>query len=185
MGVCDSANQAIQVLQNIAGTDISLDVEYLDLKPAFNAYNMIAGMFGGEKKDLDSLEKKIPVRVKGKNLGTGAGLDDIPPKDPSDSGGNSGGGSEQEYSPSYDKYYNLLKKIERVQENLNKLQDEYSKMLDEDDEAYGAIANKQSSILSNLKNEIDYQKQLAAGRLSQINQLQAENSNLTGYASYD
>ena len=112
--------------------------------------------------------------------------DDYPPSAKSPSGGGGGGGdSEKEYESNYDKYYNLLKKIERVQENRNKLQDEYSKMLDEEDESYGAIANKQSSILSNLKNEVDYQKQLAAGRLSQINQLQAENSNLTGYASYD
>ncbi|MCI6366910.1 MAG: hypothetical protein MR911_10520 [Spirochaetia bacterium] len=107
-------------------------------------------------------------------------------KDTGSSGGGGGGSdSDKEYESNYDKYYNLLKKIERVQENRNKLQDEYSKMLDEEDESYGAIANKQSSILSNLKNEVDYQKQLAAGRLSQINQLQAENSNLTGYASYD
>lgn len=183
-------NQALSVIKKIAGANVSFDIDWgvLNFGRHSDKAEAVAEKLGGEvgsNSRGNSYFVRYIKSIKGKNNGSSV-TDDYPPSAKSPSGGGGGGGdSEKEYESNYDKYYNLLKKIERVQENRNKLQDEYSKMLDEEDESYGAIANKQSSILSNLKNEVDYQKQLAAGRLSQINQLQAENSNLTGYASYD
>lgn len=184
--IVGSAKQALEVIKAVAGSEVSFDISYKST--AFNSEGeaeAAAKLFetGTIFKAGDKWYANIP-QLKGKYSGSSVTNDYSPSiKSPSGDGGSSG--SDKEYESDYDKYYNLLKKIERVQENRNKLQDEYSKMLDDEDESYGAIANKQSSILSNLKNEVDYQKQLAAGRLSQISQLQAENSDLTGYASYD
>lgn len=179
-----SAQEVLNALQSLANISISFDTEW----DYFDVGQLPKGTEGATLVSIGGSAKwRVPKKVTGKYSGPSSiGVNDHKDKDTGSSGGGGGGSdSDKEYESNYDKYYNLLKKIERVQENRNKLQDEYSKMLDEEDESYGAIANKQSSILSNLKNEVDYQKQLAAGRLSQINQLQAENSNLTGYASYD
>lgn len=176
-----SAQEVLKALQSLANVSISFDTEW----DYYDIGQLPKGTEGAELVSIGGSGKwRVPKKVTGKYTGPGSiDVKDYNDKDTGSSGGSSG--SDKEYESDYDKYYNLLKKIERVQENRNKLQDEYSKMLDDEDESYGAIANKQSSILSNLKNEVDYQKQLAAGRLSQISQLQEENSDLTGYASYD
>lgn len=120
---------------------------------------------------------------------------------PSSGGGGGGGGSEKKpsyWENPYDELYNLQEKINEALRTREALERRYQKLLKEEKATLADIRKAYYSQITNLRAEADLQKQFAAGRLRQINEVgnklyTDEEGNrssfnslgVTRYASYD
>lgn len=114
--------------------------------------------------------------------------------------GGSGGGSSKpkRWKNPYDKYYNLNEKINETLRKREKLEKQMERILDKRSATYKEFSKNINQQLANTQKEIQYQKQLAAGKKSQIKNLknqkyETEDGKLksfqkmgvTKYAQYD
>ena len=122
---------------------------------------------------------------------------------PNPSSGSGGGGGGSEKKPSYwenpyDELYNLQEKINEALRTREALERRYQKLLKEEKATLADIRKAYYSQITNLRAEAELQKQFAAGRLRQINEVgnklyTDEEGNrssfnslgVTRYASYD
>lgn len=89
----------------------------------------------------------------------------------------SGGGSSskpKKYKNSYDKYYNTNQKIDEEIRDRNKLERDYDNLLKNRKLTLDQIRKNQLDQIASLKKELDYQKQLVAGRKEQLNAIGQE-----------
>ena len=129
---------------------------------------------------------------------------EIPSFTPStkDSGGGGGGGGKTEkpsyWENPYDELYNLQEKINEALRTREALERRYQKLLKEEKATLSDIRKAYYSQINNLRAEADLQKQFAAGRLRQIQNIgeqmytdsEGDRSSfnswgVTKYASYD
>lgn len=116
------------------------------------------------------------------------------------SGGGGGGGSskDQTWKNPYDELYNLTEQINEALRTRNKIEDEYDRLLKRRDGDTEALYKNSLKEIDNLQKEIQLQKQLRAGRLSQLGNVANEKfetsegefksyaeMNVVQYASYD
>lgn len=116
------------------------------------------------------------------------------------SGGGGGGGSskKQTWKNPYDELYNLTERINEALRTRNKIEDEYDRLLKRRDGDTEALYKNSLKEIDNLQKEIQLQKQLRAGRLSQLGNVANEKfetsegefksyaeMNVVQYASYD
>lgn len=100
-------------------------------------------------------------------------------------GSSSGSSSSTVYESGHDKYYNTTQKISKKQDARSILQEELNELIEDEDSTLGNIQEKQEKIIKNLEEEKKLQKTLAEGRLAQIKEEQANNTDLTQYAWFD
>ena len=85
-------------------------------------------------------------------------------------GGGGGGGSKKQnnWKNPYDKYYNLTEKINEALRTREKLERDYDRILNRRERTVQEILDNSQAEIDNLRKEIQYQKQLQAGRREQI-----------------
>ena len=99
--------------------------------------------------------------------------------------GGSGGKSKEEeevWENSFDKLYNLVRKIDEELRQRERIERRYEKLLENIDASANKIIDVSREQLTQLEKERMLQEQLIAGRKYQIEQYQAENAELAKYA---
>lgn len=142
----------------------------------------------------------ITVPVFGNATFTPPQIPDVSLPTPSSGGGGGGGKTEKPsyWENPYDELYNLQEKINEALRTREALERRYQKLLKEEKATLADIRKAYYSQITNLRAEADLQKQFAAGRLRQINEVgnklyTDEEGNrssfnslgVTRYASYD
>lgn len=89
------------------------------------------------------------------------------------SGKGSSGKSDTWENP-YDKLYNTLEKIAEVQRERNKLENDYNRILNKENESIKSILDNRNATVNNLYREKALQKELLRGRQDQLNKLGSE-----------
>ena len=125
----------------------------------------------------DNIPETFPVIKTLTSTGSGGG--GISTSNSNTSKGNkksSGGGSSKskKHKNSYDKYYNTNQKIDEEIRDRNKLERDYDNLLKNRKLTLDQIRKNQLDQIASLKKEIDYQKQLVAGRKEQLNAIAQE-----------
>ena len=121
---------------------------------------------------------------RGKKSGGGGGSK----KKPKTGSGSSKKGSEKETEPwiqAYDWLYNLVNKTNEAIRVKTKLEREYTKVLQQEGTHLGDTLLNRDKIRDNLKEQLELQKQLRDGRMTETNKLMKDNSDLQKYARYD
>lgn len=109
---------------------------------------------------------------------------------PSGGGGGGGGGSSSsgsEYKNPYDKFYNLVKRIEKLTREREKLNNKLDRMLKKVGTTSSEIAQNYKSQFSNLRDQISLNQQLKAGKEDQVKEVLSKyGASLTSkYVSWD
>ena len=191
-----SVDQAKQIIEQLAGANVSFTVEtetkFVDFPIGAQPEGAVATGRGYVKDGVRYGNYRVTLP---KFIGQLNGLDDYQPytpstpSSPSGGGGGSsggGGGSEPEpYDPDYDPFFNTLEKIEKIQEDRNQLEEEYNKILEDESSSLDDIRAANGKIIKNLEQEKQLQDSLSKGRLSELNSLQSQNSDLKKYGWYD
>lgn len=102
-----------------------------------------------------------------------------------DSDGSGGGGGSSKELEDIDSLYNLLRRIESIQQKRSILQKEYNELLQDEDATLEDIQKKQAELVDNLYKELILQQTLKESRLQQIRDEQETNSDLNKYVWYD
>jgi hypothetical protein len=100
-----------------------------------------------------------------------------PPKINKSSGGGGGGGSTpkpKKWENPYDEYYNTTEKLNEELRKREKLERDYDNVLKNRKASLRDIRKNQLDQIASLRKEIDYQKQLAAGRKDQLKDIGKE-----------
>lgn len=157
---------ALSMIEALANVNIKYEFEY-DVDP-ISGEDIIVGF------------KSLDLSSKGR---TGRTFDRFTPtsRGSSSSSKSSGGGSskssekkETTWENPYDKLYNLTEKINEALRQREKLEREYDRILERRGSTFGEIRKNYNEQLASLKKELQYQDQLRAGRLSELNQLASE-----------
>ena len=90
------------------------------------------------------------------------------------SSGGGGGGSSKNWQNPYDELYNLTEKINEALRRREKLEREYSRILERRGSTYQELSKNYSAQLASLEKELSLQKELQAGRERQINKVSSE-----------
>ena len=87
-----------------------------------------------------------------------------------------GGGSKKQnnWKNPYDKYYNLTEKINEALRTREKIERDYDRILKRRERSVADILKNSEVEIKNLKQEVQYQKQLQAGRLGQLKNVASE-----------
>ena len=96
--------------------------------------------------------------------------------------GGKGAKKEDEWENSFDKLYNLVRKIDEELRQRERIERRYEKLLENIDASANKIIDVSREQLAQLEKERMLQEQLIAGRKYQIEQYQAENAELAKYA---
>ena len=99
--------------------------------------------------------------------------------------GDGGGGNEPEWENPYDKLYNITKQINgelRIREQLEK---RYQRLLNTHAETGKLLKENIDQQIASLERQSKLQEEIRDGRLEQIKELEAENSDLLQYARFD
>lgn len=90
--------------------------------------------------------------------------------------GGGGGGSKKQnnWKNPYDKYYNLTEKINEALRTREKIERDYDRILNRRERSVADILKNSEAEIKNLKQEIQYQKQLQAGRADQLKNVASE-----------
>ena len=83
-------------------------------------------------------------------------------------GGGGGGGSKKSWKNPYDELYNLTEKINEALRQRNILEEDYDRLLQRHDQDSTSLYRNSLQQIDSLNKEIQLQKQLRAGRLSQL-----------------
>ena len=181
-----NAGQAMAVLKQIAGTNISLDIEYEYSKNRVapgpgSEYMTAAGwehVGGGAWRQVKSIKAK----------------DDTPRDNwkipsltaPSGTGGSSSSSSANEKTPwenPYDRLYNLTQKINTEIRKRNRLESEYNRLVERGLGNASQLAAKTDQERKSLEQQKALQQQLLAERKKDIEKL--NNNKYSKYAYYD
>lgn len=168
----------------------SLSLSNIEFESQTNGAQLADMIEGGKlKTTVRATHVNLPAR-KGFTSGGGGG----------GSGGGGGGGSskKQAWKNPYDELYNLTEQINEALRTRNKIEDEYDRLLKRRDGDTEALYKNSLKEIDNLQKEIQLQKQLRAGRLSQLGNVANEKfetsegefksyaeMNVVQYASYD
>lgn len=145
---------------------------------------------------------QVMVPVIGNATYTKPSIPSVSPKSSSSGSGGGGGSSKSEkksyWENPYDELYNLQEKINEALRTRESLERRYQKLLKQEQATLSDIRKAYYDQIKNLRTEADLQKQLANGRLNQINKLGSElytdedgnrtsfsSLGVTKYASYD
>lgn len=90
--------------------------------------------------------------------------------------GGGGGGSKKQnnWKNPYDKYYNLTEKINEALRTREKIERDYDRILNRRERTVAELLANSQAEVGNLQKEIQYQKQLQAGRREQIQNVAGE-----------
>ena len=83
-------------------------------------------------------------------------------------GGSSKSDKKNDWKNPYDKYYNLTEKINEALRTREKIERDYDRILKRRERSVSEILKNSQAEIDNLKQEIQYQKQLQAGRRDQL-----------------
>lgn len=130
-----------------------------------------SGMKAGATISIPKIRGKdsnISATYRGKSK---VAIDTKPPS--SSGGGGGGGGSSKEEKPSYwenpyDELYNLTEKINEAMRTREALEREYGKLLEERTTSTKQILQNSLDEIALLRQQLDYEKQMEAGRKRQI-----------------
>ncbi len=92
-------------------------------------------------------------------------------------GGGGGGGSSKKqdnWKNPYDKYYNLTEKINEALRTREKIERDYDRILKRRERTAAELLKNSAQEIANLRQEVEYQKRLQAGRREQIENLANE-----------
>lgn len=92
-------------------------------------------------------------------------------------GGGRGGGSSKKqdnWKNPYDKYYNLTEKINEALRTREKIERDYDRILKRRERTAAELLKNSAQEIANLRQEVEYQKRLQAGRREQIENLANE-----------
>lgn len=89
-------------------------------------------------------------------------------------GGGGGGGSKKSWKNPYDELYNLTEKINEALRQRNILEEDYDRLLQRHDQDSTSLYKNSLRQIDSLNKEIQLQKQLRAGRLSQLSNVGSE-----------
>ena len=91
-------------------------------------------------------------------------------------GGGGGGGSKKQnnWKNPYDKYYNLTEKINEALRTREKIERDYDRILKRRERTAAELLNNSAQEIANLRQEVQYQKRLQAGRREQIQNVAGE-----------
>ena len=182
-----TADQVKAVVEGM-GYTIDWDIEYEQI-PIYTNVNAKYDkedawtMDPSSGKTLDVLKggKYISVpkpTMKVKSIGDNAGKNWTPPKASGGSGGSGGGGGGSEkndiWENPYDELYNLTEKVNEALRDREKLERDYDRILKNRKATSQELINNSLAEISNLRHEIDLQRQLLTGRRKQLAALGSE-----------
>lgn len=169
-----TADEAAAKIEALTGATVTYDVEYQDvLLPIGSKMDAQGQLEIGNGKNGGKLgfEKvAIPHVIKAvgsKNTYSGSGFS-------GGSSGGGGGGSSKNWQNPYDELYNLTEKINEALRRREKLEREYSRILERRGSTYQELSKNYSAQLASLEKELSLQKELQAGRERQINKVSSE-----------
>lgn len=202
-------NAAIaEVLNDPALQDMKIGAEIdIDTNPAINSlYNLLvqAGISAGQIQsmfnelgwEMEPIIEEVYYPEIDQTMSTLTGFRSITKKTPSPlsygsfmnkGSGSGGGGSEKEpeWENPYDKLYNITKQINgelRIREQLEK---RYQRLLNTHVETGKLLKENIDQQIASLEKQNKLQEEIRDGRLEQIKELEAENSDLLQYARFD
>ena len=142
------------------------------------------GMSGDQMVRVPILgSQAVQAKAKGYNVGTMASFkgkgDSIVNSSNKGSGkgkGGGGGGSKKQnnWKNPYDKYYNLTEKINEALRTREKIEHDYDRILKRRERTAAELLKNSAQEIANLRQEIQYQKRLQAGRREQIQNVGSE-----------
>lgn len=170
-----TADEAAAKIEALTGATVTYDVEYQDVLLPIGSKMDAQGQLeigNGKKGGKLGFEKvSIPHVIKAvgsKNTYSGSGFSG------GSSGGGGGGGSSKNWQNPYDELYNLTEKINEALRRREKLEREYSRILERRGSTYQELSKNYSAQLASLEKELSLQKELQAGRERQINKVSSE-----------
>jgi chromosome segregation ATPase len=95
-----------------------------------------------------------------------------------------GGGSDKKENP-YDKFYNTLQKLNAELRKRNKLEREYTRLLDRANVSAEELAKLNQQQMDSLQQEKETREWLLGKREEQMTEIETEYGDMSQYASYD
>ncbi len=132
--------------------------------PRITGYEDVEGYF-------PVVETFTPIGTGGGGISTG----NIGKTSGNKKGGGGGSSKKQNnWKNPYDKYYNLTEKINEALRTREKIERDYDRILKRRERSVADILKNSEAEIKNLKQEVQYQKQLQAGRLDQLKNVASE-----------
>lgn len=125
----------------------------------------------------------VQAKAKGYDVGTmasfkGKGGSTVNPSNRGSGKGKGGGGGgskkQNNWKNPYDKYYNLTEKINEALRTREKIERDYDRILKRRERTVAELLANSQAEVEKLQEEIQYQKQLQAGRLDQLKNVASE-----------
>ena len=155
-----TADEAAKKIEALTGTSVTYEVKLQKIPDVTVAKN-------GELVQTTKWIPKVVRAVATKNTYSGSGFS-------GGSSGGGGGGSSKNWQNPYDELYNLTEKINEALRRREKLEREYSRILERRGSTYQELSKNYSAQLASLEKELSLQKELQAGRERQINKVSSE-----------
>ena len=185
-----SGKASVEELNKIMnGFGYTFDMEYEDVPAAQISWKEAfehEGIKGAWKK-LTGATIRVPKSMSVTALGQSVndGLNNAIVSSGGSSSGGSSGGKEEVYSNSYDKLYNTMEDLNELTRDRNKLEREYTNLLNKSNTSAADLVENLQKQISNLEAQAALQREITAFREQQIRDTLTQNSDLSQYATYN